>query len=155
MILAVLASASVCLVGVSAFTELLNRIADGFPTRHALAKALDINASRLSRALNGSEGFPFNIENCLRLAKVSGEPASDVLRAAGKSDIAELIEALYGPEKHVTDTTLRDLLAQWPTFTADEKTFVRLTIATVLRGRAATPERDKEHARRRRRGGAG
>lgn len=139
MLVAVRASASVSLVGVTAFTELLNRIAERFPTRHALAKALDINASRLSRALNGSEEFPFNIENCLRLAQVSGEPPSGVLRAANKGEVAELIESLYGAEKKVTDPAVRDLLNAWPTFTADERNLFRLNVATMLRARRATP----------------
>jgi hypothetical protein len=151
---AAIASGSVCWSLLNNFKELLNRIAETFPSRQALARAIGINASRLSRALNGSDKFPFNATNCLRLAKLSGEPASAVLRAAGKGEIADLIESLYGPEKPVTDTAVQDLLTHWPMFTADEKSFVRLTIATLLRSRAATQEPKKEQSRRRR-GGVG
>ena len=115
------------------FTELLNRVAKDFPSRHALAKALKINASRLSRALNGTDPHPFNIENCLGLAKVSGVSASEVLRAANKGKVAELIESLYGPEKNVTDPAVQDLLSTWAAFTADEKHYVRISIAMALR----------------------
>jgi hypothetical protein len=122
---------------VNEFTKLLNRIADGYPTRLALAQALDINASRLSRALNGSDPHTsFNIENCLRLAKVSGEPASRVLRAADKGTIADLIEELYGPEKGVTDAVVQELLREWSTFTAAEKSYVRSNVTMMLRARA-------------------
>ena len=79
------------------FKTLLNRVADGFETREAFAKALGINSSRLSRALNTGD-FPFNVTNCLRLAKVSGESATEILRAAGKADVAALIEELYGKQ---------------------------------------------------------
>lgn len=137
MMIAVIASDSVSLDGVSAFTDLLNRIAEGFPTRHALAEALDINASRLSRALNGSEKFSFNVENCLRLAQISGEPASEVLRAADKGEIADLIESLYGSERTVTDAAVQALLEQWPTFTAEEKHYLRSNVRMVLRARRA------------------
>lgn len=137
MVLAARASGSVSLIVVKTFQELLNRIADGFPTRQALAKAIDINASRLSRALNGTDKHSFNIENCLRLAQLSGEPASAVLRAADKGDIAELIESLYGQERKVTDPVVRDLLATWPDLTADEKNYVRSSVTMVLRARRA------------------
>lgn len=138
MLLAARASGSVCWALVEDFTKLLNRIADGFPTRQALAKALDINASRLSRALNGTDKHTsFNVENCLRLATVSGESASTVLRAANKGEIADLIEGLYGPEKQVTDSVVQDLLKEWSTFSGAEKAHVRTTVAMVLRARRA------------------
>lgn len=146
MVLAARASGSVCLVPVTSFQELLNRIAKQFPTRQALAKALGINASRLSRALNGTDRLPFNIANCLKLAQLSGEPASDVLRAAGKADIANLIESLYGEERRVTDPALQDLLKHWPTFSAEEKAFMRHNIAMLLRARR--PHSEADDARR-------
>lgn len=163
MLVAARASGSVTLVAVDDFTDLLNRIADRFPTRLALAKALDINASRLSRALNGTDKHTsFNIENCLKLAQVSGEPPADVLRAAGKGDIAELIESLYGPERRVSDPVVQGLLQHWPTFTAEEKTYVRASLAMVLRTHALAESGDnqgkavvtlKERKPRRRRAG--
>jgi len=112
-----------------------------------LAKAIDINASRLSRALNGTDTHSFNIENCLRLAKLSGEPASEVLRAAGKGEIAELIESLYGKERPVTDPVVQDLLKNWATFTADEKNHVRSTVTMVLRARASADGGQRENVR--------
>jgi hypothetical protein len=37
-----------------------------------------------------------SVEVCLRLAAASGVPASRILIAAGKTEIAHLLEALYG-----------------------------------------------------------
>jgi len=41
-------------------------------------------------------GDSLNPLNCLKLADVIGRSASEVLRAAGKDDVAILIERLYG-----------------------------------------------------------
>src|SRR4029453_9799553 len=74
--------------------DMIREAAQHFGSKSALAHAVGINASRLSRLAHHGE-YSLNIENCLRLAKVAGLPASDVLRAAGKGDIADLIESLY------------------------------------------------------------
>jgi hypothetical protein len=121
---------------VDAFKELLSRVARRFESKKALADALQMDSSRLSRAINTGD-FPFNVENCLRLAQVSGEPASAVLRAAGKGDIAELIESLYGPEKAVSEPLVLRLLRHWPTFTGDEKAVVRTTVGFVIQAKRA------------------
>jgi hypothetical protein len=85
---------------VAEFKVLLNRIVRNFPSHGALAKALGVTPSRLSRALSGAGGdFPFNVVNCLRLAKLSGESPSQILRAAKKGEIADLIEGLYGRDR--------------------------------------------------------
>jgi hypothetical protein len=112
------------------FKELLNRVAGMFATRKALADALDMDPSRLSRAINAGD-FPFNIENCLRLAQVSGEPASDVLRAADKGAIAELIESLYGQQTLASNE--RELLQDWKAIPAPKRENLR----RVLRDAAA------------------
>lgn len=60
-----------------------------------LAAAIGIGPSRLSHALKGAGGYTFNVENCLRLAKIANRPATEVLRAAGKDDVADLLEFLF------------------------------------------------------------
>lgn len=77
------------------FTALLKRVAARFPSQQAFAEALDMSTARLNRALNKSD-YPFNALNCLRLARLSGESASEILRAANKGEVADLIESLYG-----------------------------------------------------------
>jgi hypothetical protein len=65
-----------------------------YPTVTAFAQALGIkDPSRISR------GNPFDVYWCLRLAEVTGENPSVILRAANKGDIATLIETLYGTSK--------------------------------------------------------
>ena len=108
-------------LGKETFKILLNRIVGGYPSRAALAKALEITPSRLSRALNTGD-FPFNIKNCLRLALVTGESPTTILRAANKAAIAELIESLYGQDR----TTLlsaaeRNLLELWNNLTPPQR----------------------------------
>lgn len=105
------------------FKRILIQAADRFPSRLAFAKAIGINASRLSRALNTGD-FPFNVVNCLRLAKLSGESPTDVLRAAGKADVAELIELLYGREAEFT-VAERELLETWRAATPRAQAAIR------------------------------
>ncbi len=103
------------------FQELLADVRKGYSSQKEFAKALGIDPSRLSKAINLGE-FPFNAENCLRLAKLSGKSPSAILRAAGKGDIAELIESLYG--KQWTDLLTKDeleLLMAWRTQTHEER----------------------------------
>lgn len=58
-----------------------------------LAAALGMTPSGLGR---GIQARTLSIENLLMLAKHIGRPASEVLRAAGKAEVADLIEDLYG-----------------------------------------------------------
>jgi hypothetical protein len=57
-----------------------------------LAKAVGIRPSALSRFVH----TPPNVETCLRLARVTGANPSRILRAAGRGDVADLLESLYG-----------------------------------------------------------
>lgn len=74
---------------------LLKSLVDRYGTQTALAKAIGITDSRLAKVLKGESGA-LSVRNCLRLAKVAHLSPSQILRAAGKSDIADLIEQLYG-----------------------------------------------------------
>lgn len=67
-----------------------------YPSIRAMADAIDMDHSYLSRAMQ-THGQPFNVKGCLVLARGTGVHPSEVLRAAGKGEIADLIEALYGP----------------------------------------------------------
>lgn len=123
------------------FRDLLIRVARQFKTRKAFAEAIDIDPSRLTRAINKGD-FAFNAENCLRLAKVSGESASDILRMANKADVAALIEELYG---------------QQSTLSADERQIVAFIRALPREGRegldkfiraTTAPQAERAHRRR-------
>jgi hypothetical protein len=67
-----------------------------YPSIRAFAKALGIDPSHLSRAMGKHGGAPFDIRGCLRLARLTHEDPGVILRAAGKAEIADLIEELYG-----------------------------------------------------------
>lgn len=102
-----------------AFQDLLIELIRSFPgTKRDLAKLLDITPSRLSHLLNAGD-IP-SMEVCLRLADATGTSASKVLRVAGKEDVADLIERLYGPaadhrqaHKHRISPAESGFLAQW------------------------------------------
>lgn len=66
------------------------------------AQALGITQSTLSHWIRTVGVFP-SVEMCLRLATITGENASKILRAAEKGEIADVLEDQYGaPRKHVT-----------------------------------------------------
>jgi hypothetical protein len=101
------------ILGPVTFRTLLRRIQKThFGTVRAFAKALKIAPSHLSRAM-GAHGQPFDIRACLRLAQVTGESPTTILRAAGKGDLAKLIEELYGAPPPLLTVPQRELLEAW------------------------------------------
>jgi hypothetical protein len=74
------------------FREILERAAKRFQSKQAFARAVGLTPSRFSRVLRGES---MEVVNCLKVAKLAGEAPSRVLRAAGKGEIADLIEELY------------------------------------------------------------
>lgn len=86
-------------------------------TKTVFARTLGISLERLLKVLKEPKDS-FGVRNLLRLAEVSGRPASPMLRAANKADIAELIERLYGQDRAtLLSATERELLAVWNTLT--------------------------------------
>jgi hypothetical protein len=96
--------------------EVVDRQFDGVAGR--LATALGITHSALIRAVKTET---LAVENILKFAAVSGEPVSRVLKLAGKSEIAELLEQLYGDERPMP-APLSD----------DDRTLVRLPPSVKL-----------------------
>ncbi len=94
------------------FAELLRKAARQFPSQQAFATALGISTPRLNRALNKGD-YPFNVVNCLRLARLTGESPSAVLRSANKAEIADLIERLYGPGLDALEESQRQVVELW------------------------------------------
>lgn len=58
-----------------------------------LAEAVGLHQSSFSR---GAAKGTLSVESLLKLAQVTGEPPGDVLRLAGKDDVADLLDDLYG-----------------------------------------------------------
>jgi hypothetical protein len=125
---------------VPSFAELLHRLADRFESKTAFAKALGISPSRLSRALAGD--FPLNVANCLRLALLTGESPMVILRAAGKDDVAELLEKLYPGGKSLPITPAqRELLFQWEEVPPRARTALMLMFSDLREHRLAQESR--------------
>ena len=130
-----------CLLALN-FSELLRETARRFPSQQAFAEAIGLSTARLNRAMNKAD-YPLNVVNCLRLARIVDESASDVLRAAGKSDVADLIESLYGRPQEVSAAKREviDLLADV------NDTSDLAAIAQVLRRFADDERREMQGAR--------
>ena len=106
-----------------AFTELLSALVRRFGSRDALGKQIGMSGSRVGRAIDGQ--YAFNITNCLKLAEATGESPSVVLRAAGKHDVAELIERLYGHSRPAISANDRELIAEWSALAPRDRETVR------------------------------
>jgi len=88
-------------------------------TQQGFARAIGKSRASVSHWLRvDPPSAPPGIEVCLRIATVTRTDASRVLRAAGKGDVATLIEQLYGGPARVrtsdpaVSATDRRLLAQ-------------------------------------------
>lgn len=75
-------------------------VSDRYKTTAALAKAIGMTESGFSRA---AKAGTFDVENCLRLAEETGESAEVVLTMAGKGQVSDLIQTLYGKARGATD----------------------------------------------------
>lgn len=69
-------------------------VATRYKTEGAVARAIGMTESGFSRAVKAGT---FDVENCLKLAHATREPAPKVFELAGKSDVDLLIQHLYGP----------------------------------------------------------
>jgi DNA-binding Xre family transcriptional regulator len=79
------------------FRTLLERAAEKLGSQTALAAALGIDPTRISRLKQGRGDYSrLNFENCLKLAAILDEWPADVLRAAGHTQHARLFEAICG-----------------------------------------------------------
>jgi hypothetical protein len=123
-------------------------IADRYRTAEKLAAAIEMTSSALGR---GVKKGTLSVENCLRLAEISGEPPSQLLRLAGKGDDAALIERLYGPSTMTPAD--RALLEDWQAIPRDMREHYRAIIARTAeweRERAKQVASDTRQTKRRR-----
>lgn len=134
--LAVSHCAAITYGNVTEFNELLRAIRARFPSDKAMADAIGISPARLSRAMNQEE-YTLNAVNCLRLARRSGESPSRVLRVAGKGEVADLIEAMYGkPRASDTPAVQPDVARVWNQLLADEQENVQQLMENLVAARA-------------------
>lgn len=76
-----------------------------------MARGIGLTEGRLGRVLSGEHSL--SVESCLRFAQLSGESPSRVLRAAGKGEIASLIEKLYNVSDKALSPTESAMLAHF------------------------------------------
>lgn len=97
------------------FRRLVTELAARLGSLSALGQVIGVSPSRLSRVARGVDKHDASMEvvNCLRLAKLAHAPASDVLRGAGKADVADLIEELYPDRVSATDTISEEQRRLW------------------------------------------
>jgi hypothetical protein len=145
------------------------QVAKRFGTMTALATAIGMRVSPFTRGV--AEGT-FNVVNLLKLAQVTDEHPSKVLRLAGKAATADLIERLYGTGAGALTTSQRDLLDRWTRLEPGDHAAVEALIERIewlhqlrSQGRAGAaqptersrdiPQKRASSGRRPRRGGGG
>jgi hypothetical protein len=100
------------------FQSYLERAAQSLGSQIALARALGIDPTRISRLMRGTGDYArLNFENCLRLAAILDEWPAPILRAAGHVDQAVLLERLCGPSagERSLKSSEWQLLRKWRT----------------------------------------
>jgi hypothetical protein len=122
------------------FQSFLDRAAKHLGSQAALAKALGIDPTRISRLIRGAGDYAhLNFENCLRLAAILDEWPAEVLRAAGHTEQAALLEQLCGPpdsERSIKSSEWQ-LLHMWRDLPADRQAAILTLLKTE--GRPAAP----------------
>lgn len=75
------------------FQEWVDELVATFGSKTKLAQAIGISLTQIGR---GRSAGKYSVENLLKLARAANADPSSVLRLAGKGDVADLIETLYG-----------------------------------------------------------
>lgn len=99
------------MAGTAEFTAWVEKlIRERFRTKRALASAVGLTESPFGRGvIAGSLG----VDSLLRLAMAAETHPSVVLRLAGKAELADLIERLYGPGRDALTESERQVLEAW------------------------------------------
>lgn len=95
------------------FRSFIQRWITEYGTAGKLADAIGLTLSAFSRGVR-NEGT-LGVESCLRLAEETGESPGHVLRLAGKAEVADLLERLYGRRQSLLrlGRQERELLDVW------------------------------------------
>jgi hypothetical protein len=123
------------------FQTLLERAARRVGSQVALAKALGIDPTRISRLIRGNGDYArLNFENCLRLAQILDEWPIEILKAAGHTEQARLFEQLCGPSRDERSVRAGEweLLQKWRELPAAQKSAI-LTLLRTEEEPAAPP----------------
>lgn len=125
--------------GVATLQELLKEIVPDYGSQAALGRKILVSASRLSRIMRGGDSL--EVVNCLRLADVTGRSASEVLQAAGKTEVHDLIQKLYGKARPTTAPVLtvdqRTVLDLWDRISEPDQKHVLYVMKLAVEAAAA------------------
>jgi len=136
-----------------AFAQLVKQAKDtyGAETAKTFARVIRVSGGTVSRYLHNKTTHPPGTDVCLRIARAGELSPARVLRAAGKSEVAELLDALYGltvptavaqPRHRARRTTPaeRRLIDQWRRFTPEYRrlasTIMEVFLEQSLRDRS-------------------
>jgi len=108
--------------------------------KQALAAAIDVSGSRLGRVLQGE--FSLSVISCLKLARAAGLSPSMVLQDAGKAEVAELLEGLYGSAVAPLPNSEKELLERWRRLPPKSQKVLRSLIDDLNRT-ASTKKRER------------
>ena len=121
---------------------LLKSLVKRYGTQTALAKAIGITDSRLAKVLKGDSGA-LSVLNCLRLAKVAGMSPSQILRAAGKTEIAVLIENMYGESAQPVLSADEAVKEWWPDISEKAKGLLHGFLEEVATAKKKPPRKPR------------
>ena len=117
---------AVGLLAALTFQEWVQHLIDTrYRTATAMAAAMGMDLTPFQR---GVDVGTFKLENLLKLAKITDERPSVVLRMARKGEEATLIESLYGPD--TLTPSQREVIRLWDAITNDAD---RAAVLLVLR----------------------
>jgi hypothetical protein len=121
---------------------LLTGLLERYGTKTALALDLGMTLERLVKVMKDPKES-LGVANCLRLAKVSGLPPGQVLTMAGKSEIADLLDVLYGrtPERGASRDEL--VTQWWPRLSPKAKEAMRTLLDELTVGKKRKPRRKR------------
>jgi len=121
--------------GFDAFLALLSEAEALFGgVQRRVADALDIDNTRYNKMRSG-KAYTLNVENCLRLAQLLGRAPTEVLRAAGKTAIADQLDAYYTAPQYAPlpgGYLGRQLVAEWARLNDADRALV-LRVMTAFR----------------------
>lgn len=109
------------------------------------AEKLGIDPSHLSRAMSEG-GQPFDAARCLRLAALTGTDPALVLTLAGKRELADQIELLYGPVQAPLNAKQREMVTLMAQALDTDQEYVIDALLIVLRKAVATAPASKGKA---------
>jgi hypothetical protein len=129
------------------FHSFIQRWIAEYGTAGRLANAIGLTLSAFSRGVR-NEGT-LGVESCLRLAEETGESPGLVLRLAGKADVADLLERIYGRRQSLLRLGRQDreLLDLWSNLTAASQKSLLALMKDL--GQSKLPGNGRTHAARR------